>query len=263
MNGASSGNDSDGDWQPTMSAATAVADRADRTAMQGQVGLVSMMSMDEEEQSAEAKQCLKALKEGKRCRAYCCRPPEDNQLKLVVMQAGARAAMRWLGIEKVLNPHCCSVSREAPGRRVGPVRNDGDSFTSDPARKLSRLQAPQLQRLFTHRNHGGASARRLLKDRHGAPAMVRFEKALMLAKFLGNRVQERRAVRGLAAAARIQARASQRGCTASRSRSWPSIAGGRASACCPLGTASLGWLAAADTKLRMPHAAMCVKHQSV
>ena len=34
--------------------------------------------------------------------------------------------------------------------------------------------------------------------------MVRFEKALMLAKFLGNRVQERRAVRGLAAAARIQ-----------------------------------------------------------
>ena len=50
-------------------------------------------------------------------------------------------------------------------------------------------------------------ARRLLKDRHGAPAMVRFEKALMLAKFLGNKVQERRAVRGLAAAARIQARA--------------------------------------------------------
>ena len=35
--------------------------------------------------------------------------------------------------------------------------------------------------------------------------MVRFEKALMLAKFLGNKVQERRAVRGLAAAARIQA----------------------------------------------------------
>jgi hypothetical protein len=48
----------------------------------------------------------------------------------------------------------------------------------------------------------------LLKDRHGAPAMVRFEKALMLAKFLGNKVQERRAVRGLAAAARIQVRRS-------------------------------------------------------
>jgi hypothetical protein len=35
---------------------------------------------------------------------------------------------------------------------------------------------------------------------------VHFEKALMLAKFLGNRVQERRAVRGLAAASRIQVR---------------------------------------------------------
>ena len=48
-------------------------------------------------------------------------------------------------------------------------------------------------------------ARRLLKDKLGAPAMVRFEKGVMMAKFLGNKVQERRAVRGLAAAARLQA----------------------------------------------------------
>jgi hypothetical protein len=34
--------------------------------------------------------------------------------------------------------------------------------------------------------------------------MVRFERALMLAKFLGDKVQERRATRGLAAAARLQ-----------------------------------------------------------
>lgn len=45
---------------------------------------------------------------------------------------------------------------------------------------------------------------RLLREGGGAKALVHFEKALMLAKFLGNRVQERRAVRGLAAAARIQ-----------------------------------------------------------
>ena len=70
--GASSGNDSDGEWQAataSVGAATAVAERADRAAVAGQVGMVSMMSMDEEEQSAEAKQCLKALKEGKRCRS--------------------------------------------------------------------------------------------------------------------------------------------------------------------------------------------------
>lgn len=46
--------------------------------------------------------------------------------------------------------------------------------------------------------------KRLLKQQHGASAMVRFEKALMLAKSLGERVYERRATRGLAASARLQ-----------------------------------------------------------
>ncbi|KAK9820407.1 hypothetical protein WJX72_010010 [[Myrmecia] bisecta] len=46
--------------------------------------------------------------------------------------------------------------------------------------------------------------KRMLKERNGSSAMVRFEKALMLARFTGSRVQERRAVRGLAAAARLQ-----------------------------------------------------------
>lgn len=45
--------------------------------------------------------------------------------------------------------------------------------------------------------------KRLLKDQNGGSAMVRFEKALMLAKSLGDRVRERRAVRGLAAASRL------------------------------------------------------------
>ncbi|PRW56470.1 FLU chloroplast alternative spliced version l-FLP [Chlorella sorokiniana] len=46
--------------------------------------------------------------------------------------------------------------------------------------------------------------KRLLKDGSAAAAMVRFEKALMLAKVTGDRVKERRATRGLAAAARMQ-----------------------------------------------------------
>jgi tetratricopeptide (TPR) repeat protein len=45
--------------------------------------------------------------------------------------------------------------------------------------------------------------KRLLKERQAGPAMVRFEKAHMLAKAMGDRVRERRAVRGLAAAARM------------------------------------------------------------
>ena len=45
---------------------------------------------------------------------------------------------------------------------------------------------------------------RMLKERNGSSAMVRFEKAHMLARYTGDKVQQRRAVRGLAAAARLQ-----------------------------------------------------------
>ena len=45
---------------------------------------------------------------------------------------------------------------------------------------------------------------RMLKERNGSSAMVRFEKAHMLARYTGEKVQQRRAVRGLAAAARLQ-----------------------------------------------------------
>lgn len=48
------------------------------------------------------------------------------------------------------------------------------------------------------------AGKRLLKEGNGAAAMVRFEKALMLSKALRQKVQERRATRGLAAAARLQ-----------------------------------------------------------
>ncbi len=76
--GASSGNESDSHWQPAVNggSSTAVAERADRAAVAGQLGMVSMMSMDEEEQSAEAKQCLTALKEGKRRAPNPCDPCE-------------------------------------------------------------------------------------------------------------------------------------------------------------------------------------------
>jgi len=45
--------------------------------------------------------------------------------------------------------------------------------------------------------------KRLLKEQSAGPAMVRFEKALMLAKSLGDKVRQRRAVRGLAASSRL------------------------------------------------------------
>lgn len=48
------------------------------------------------------------------------------------------------------------------------------------------------------------AGKRFLKEGNGAAAMVRFEKALMLSKALADKVQERRAMRGLAASARLQ-----------------------------------------------------------
>ena len=45
--------------------------------------------------------------------------------------------------------------------------------------------------------------KRLLKEKQGAGALVRFERALMLAEGLGDSVHEKRAVRGLAASARL------------------------------------------------------------
>lgn len=48
------------------------------------------------------------------------------------------------------------------------------------------------------------AGKRLLKERNGPGSLVRFEKALMLSKAVGDKVQERRAMRGLAAASRLQ-----------------------------------------------------------
>lgn len=51
--------------------------------------------------------------------------------------------------------------------------------------------------------HSLREGKRLLKAKDGGPAMVRFEKALMLAEAMGDTLHEKRAVRGLAAAARL------------------------------------------------------------
>jgi tetratricopeptide (TPR) repeat protein len=51
--------------------------------------------------------------------------------------------------------------------------------------------------------------KRLLREQDAGPAMVHFEKALMLARSLGDKVRERRAVRGLAAANRLLGRFQQ------------------------------------------------------
>lgn len=66
------------------------------------------------------------------------------------------------------------------------------------------LEEEELSPDQLHCKNALKSGKRLLKEQNGAAAMVRFEKALMLSKALGDKVQQRRAFRGLAAAARLQ-----------------------------------------------------------
>ncbi|CAG9461586.1 unnamed protein product [Pedinophyceae sp. YPF-701] len=77
-----------------------------------------------------------------------------------------------------------------------------DDVTQDPSAS-SRWEAsldeePDETRLALR------EGKRLLKAGNGNGAMVRFEKALVLSRAMGMKVQERRAMRGMAAAARIQ-----------------------------------------------------------
>ncbi|KAK9843024.1 hypothetical protein WJX74_005765 [Apatococcus lobatus] len=60
--------------------------------------------------------------------------------------------------------------------------------------------SPEMQQCLSSLREG----KRLLKEKQGSSALVRFEKALILAKRIGDKVYERRANRGLAAASRLQ-----------------------------------------------------------
>ena len=120
-----------------------------------------MMSIDEDEMSNEARQCLTALKEGKRC--------------------------------DILGFEFCS---RFPGCKSSTALSTRPALCTHPAANAAGPGALRQVKPFL--------LCRLLKQQSGAKALVHFEKAHMLAKTIGNKVQERRAVRGLAAASRLQ-----------------------------------------------------------
>jgi len=79
----------------------------------------------------------------------------------------------------------------------------GDAAASPLSVSLTSIdeddQRPEVKQCHAALKEG----KKLLKESNPGPAMVRFEKALMLAKSLGDKVRERRAVRGLAATSRM------------------------------------------------------------
>ncbi|GIL62678.1 hypothetical protein Vafri_16860 [Volvox africanus] len=83
----------------------------------------------------------------------------------------------------------------APATAASPVTAPLNTLFSMEEEELSSDQIQCKEAL--------RAGKRLLKEKNGAAAMVRFEKALMLSKALGDKVQERRAQRGLAASCRL------------------------------------------------------------
>jgi hypothetical protein len=151
----SSDDDSNASWAASVTSSadlSTITSNADRP-----FSTQSLASIDEEFQTTEQRQCIKALREGKRYWA-----PTSG-----------------------LHSTCCNMWCFLPLVTCVPLL---------PTYTIMIL-ALRWASLCKHR---------LLKEQSGAPAMIHFEKALMLAKFLGNKVSERRAVRGLAAASRLQ-----------------------------------------------------------
>ncbi|GIL89931.1 hypothetical protein Vretimale_17933 [Volvox reticuliferus] len=87
------------------------------------------------------------------------------------------------------------IAPAAPVTAASPVTAPLNTLFSMEEEELSSDQIQCKEAL--------RAGKRLLKDKNGAAAMVRFEKALMLSKALADKVQERRAQRGLAASCRL------------------------------------------------------------
>ena len=90
----------------------------------------------------------------------------------------------------------------APGLTYVPTGGTGsDSNANGAAAAATLTAAPEVTELSETRS-ALKEGRRLLKEGEAPGAMVQFKKALLLSRQTSNRVQERRAVRGLAACKR-------------------------------------------------------------
>jgi tetratricopeptide (TPR) repeat protein len=131
----------------------------------------------------------------------------------------------------VAAPPAPSAAAAAPAAAQAPVITDADiaAAASEAADAVAAIPAPEpsavadassppqpgVSTIFSMDDDDMSTdqiqcrdalraGKRLLKEQNGAAAMVRFEKALLLSRALADGVQQRRAVRGLAAAARLQ-----------------------------------------------------------
>jgi hypothetical protein len=174
----------------------------------------TILSMDEDEMSPDQLQCKDALRAGEQRQ-------QQQQQQAAHDTRAARPSCKHAGCSQgyrcqwppvlPVNVDPSSPNPQRPMRRnpAMPVLSSPAtlpclcSATPQPCHACAQ-QPRSLRPLQTSPPTSPPAGKRLLKEKNGAAAMVRFEKALMLSKALGDRVQERRAERGLAAAARLQ-----------------------------------------------------------
>ncbi|KXZ48870.1 hypothetical protein GPECTOR_25g455 [Gonium pectorale] len=97
------------------------------------------------------------------------------------------------------------VTAPPPAPKPTPVAAPAAAPSSapNPVNTLFSMEEEELSSDQIQCKDALRAGKRLLKEKNGAAAMVRFEKALMLSRALADRVQERRAQRGLAASCRL------------------------------------------------------------
>lgn len=199
MPGTAEGADPPGDWGGVSGGGGSPA--------LGGMGL-SVLSMDDEEgPSPESVHCqqvelLLLLVSGRgTCKCICilhCKARPGSSV-WVMWTWCRRQPVRRTCCPSLVEPHCgleCSATRIRSTSRWAPCLTHITSHRtlSPPPPNYGNPPLPE-QAL--------KEGKRLLKNGSAGAAMVRFEKAHMLARSLGDRVKERRAVRGLAAASRL------------------------------------------------------------
>ncbi|GLI62218.1 hypothetical protein VaNZ11_004811, partial [Volvox africanus] len=128
--------------------------------------------------------------------------PPATRSGLITIPAPPRDAMS--AAPSVASTGSATVVVAAPTPIVVPAAPaTAASPATAPLNTLFSMEEEELSSDQIQCKEALRAGKRLLKEKNGAAAMVRFEKALMLSKALADKVQERRAQRGLAASCRL------------------------------------------------------------
>jgi len=130
-------------------------------------------------------------------------PPVGSTSSVDSPGGGAATATATPIIMPKAKPGATTMAPSATATAAAPTAGPSASPAVQPNYSIMSLEEDEMSAEQLQCRDALRAGKRLLKE-NGAAAMIRFEKALMLSKQLGDKVQERRAMRGLAASARIQ-----------------------------------------------------------